>query len=181
MMTLIPLALSTRWVMTGLDRTVVSGMARTTGELVVFVAVVLAVRSGTDLWRMPFAQFTGDMVAAIIVGAALVRLGIPFAVRWNNAVISPLLVRHVTPYVGSTLLGIVLFNADILFLRLYRDAATVGLYASAYALLSFLLNIGGMYALTLIPALTRRAARSSASSCMCRRRERPCSRLYPSR
>jgi O-antigen/teichoic acid export membrane protein len=60
--------------------------------------------------------------------------------------------------VGSTLLGIVLFNADILFLRLYRDAATVRLYASAYALLSFLLNIGGMYALTLIPALTRLAA-----------------------
>jgi O-antigen/teichoic acid export membrane protein len=52
----------------------------------------------------------------------------------------------------------VLFNADVLFLRLYRDAATVGLYSSAYALLSFLLNIGGMYALTLIPALTRLAS-----------------------
>jgi O-antigen/teichoic acid export membrane protein len=158
MATLIPLALSTRWVMTGLDRTSTSGIARATGELVVFISVLLVVRSSTDLWRMPVAQFVGDMVAAIIVGAGLVRLGIRFAVRWNGAVITPLLVRHVTPYVGSTLLGIVLFNADILFLRLYRDAATVGLYSSAYALLSFLLNIGGMYALTLIPALTRLAS-----------------------
>jgi len=158
MATLIPLALSTRWVMTGLSRTATSGIARTTGELVVFISVLLAVRSSTDLWRMPIAQFTGDMVAAVVVGAALVRLGIPFAVRWNSAVIQPLLVRHITPYVGSTLLGIVLFNADVLFLRLYRDAATVGLYSSAYALLSFLINIGGMYALTLIPALTRLAS-----------------------
>lgn len=155
MLTLIPLALSVRWVMTGLDRTATSGIARAAGELVVLLVALVAVRSGADLWRMPVAQFTGDLVAAIIVGVGVVRLGIPFAVRWNYPVIKPLLVRHVTPYVGSTLLGIVLFNADVLFLRLYRDSTTVGLYSSAYALVAFLLNIGGMYALTLIPTMTR--------------------------
>ena len=49
MLTLVPLALSARWVMTGLDRTATSGIARATGELVAFVVVLLAVRNATDL------------------------------------------------------------------------------------------------------------------------------------
>ena len=157
-LTLVPMALSARWVLTGLDRTSMAGIARSLGELVVFLAVVLVVRGSADTWRIPVAQLLGDTVAATVVVIGLRRLSVPVGVSWHTDVIRPLIARHIAPYVGSTLLGIVLFNADILFLRLYRDAATVGLYASAYALVSFLLNIGGTYALTLLPALTRLAS-----------------------
>lgn len=157
-LTLVPLALSARWVLTGLDRAAAAGIARSVGELVVLVAVVLVVHGAIDIWRIPVAQLLGDTVAAFIVVLGLRRLRIPVGVRWNTAVISPLVVRHIAPYVGSTLFGIVLFNADVLFLRLFRDATTVGLYAAAYALVSFLLNIGGMYALSLLPSLTRLAS-----------------------
>jgi O-antigen/teichoic acid export membrane protein len=157
-LTLLPLALSARWVLTGLDRTSMAGIARSAGEAVAFLAVALAVRGAADTWRVPLAQLLGDTVAAIIVVFGLRQLRVPVGVAWNATVMSPLVVRHIAPYVGSTLLGIVLFNADVLFLRLFRDATTVGLYASAYALVSFLLNIGSMYALALLPALTRLAA-----------------------
>ncbi|HEY5547600.1 MAG TPA: oligosaccharide flippase family protein [Gemmatimonadaceae bacterium] len=157
-LTLVPLALSARWVLTGLDRTSMAGIARTVGELVAFLAVALALRGAADIWRVPLAQLLGDTVAAIIVVFGLRRLRVPVGVAWNSTIIGPLVVRHIAPYVGSTLLGIVVFNADVLFLRLFRDATTVGLYASAYAVVSFVLNIGGMYALTLMPALTRLAS-----------------------
>lgn len=157
-LTLVPLALSARWVLTGLDRTLAAGTARTGGELVAFLAIALVVRGSGDISRVPLAQLLGDTVAAIIVVLGLRRLRVPVGVAWNATVIRPLVVRHITPYVGSTLLGIVLFNADVIFLRLFRDATTVGLYASAYALVSFLLNVGGMYALSVLPALTRLAS-----------------------
>ena len=156
-LTLIPMALSARWALTGLDRTMTAGIARTAGELAVFVTVAMMVRGPMDQWRVPLAQLIGDTLAALIVLVGLRRLGIAVGLRWNGAIVQPLVVRHITPYVGSTLLGIVLFNADVIFLRIFRDATTVGLYASAYALVSFLLNIGGTYALTLLPSLTRLA------------------------
>lgn len=154
-LTLIPVALSARWVLTGLDRAFAAGLSRAVGELAVLIVVVLTVQGVTDIWRVPLAQFVGDLVATLVVISGLRRLRVPFAVKWNGAVIRPLVIRHIVPYVGSTLLGIVLFNADILFLRMFRDASAVGLYAAAYALLSFPINIGGTYALTLIPSLTR--------------------------
>jgi O-antigen/teichoic acid export membrane protein len=156
-LTLIPMALSARWALTGLDRTTSAGIARAAGELAVFMTIAILVHGPVDLWRVPLAQLIGDALAAIIVLVGLRRLGVAVGLRWNGAIVQPLVARHITPYVGSTLLGIVLFNADVIFLRIFRDATTVGLYASAYALVSFLLNIGGTYALTLLPSLTRLA------------------------
>jgi O-antigen/teichoic acid export membrane protein len=157
-LTLIPMALSARWALTGLDRSTTAGISRAAGELLVFTTIVIIVRGPLDLWRVPVAQLLGDLSAAIIVLVGLRRLGVAVGPRWNGTIVQPLVVRHITPYVGSTLLGIVLFNADVIFLRVFRDATTVGLYASAYALVSFVLNIGGTYTLTLLPALTRLAS-----------------------
>jgi len=161
-LTLVPMALSARWALTGLDRTTSAGIARVGGELAVFLSVAFVVRSSVDLWRVPLAQLIGDSLAAIIVLVGLRRLGVATGLRWNAAIVQPLIVPHIAPYVGSTLLGIVLFNADVIVLRMFRDATTVGLYAAAYALVSFLLNIGGTYTLTLLPSLTRLAVDPAA-------------------
>ncbi len=152
-LTLIPLALSARWVLTGLDRAGSSGIARGTGELVAFLLVLVAVHEARDLWRVPLFQLAGDLVATVIVAFGARRLGLPLSLRWRADVIRPV-IPHVTPYVASLLLGIVAFNAGILLLRVFRDAPTVGLYSAAYALVGFLLNIGGMYSLSLLPSLT---------------------------
>jgi O-antigen/teichoic acid export membrane protein len=52
-------------------------------------------------------------------------------------------------------LGIVIYNSDFLFLRVLRDATAVGYYAAAYTLVTFFLNVGAMYNLSLLPSLTR--------------------------
>ena len=153
-LTLVPLALGTRWVLTGVGTTRPVGVSRGFGELVVLLAVSAAVVDAGDLWRVPVSQLLGDTLAALLLLLALRRTGLGISVRWDVAAVRPL-VRHMTPYVGSALLGLAIFNSDLLFLRAFSDRATVGLYASAYALVSFLINVGATYSLSLIPALTR--------------------------
>ena len=153
---LVPLALGTRWVLISLGATRDVGFARAIGELVVLVAVTLAVVNGAEIWRVPVAQLLGDTVAVTLLLLALRRLGVHIRLRWDTGTIRPL-VRHVAPYVGSALLGLAIFNSDLIFLRAFTDRTIVGLYASAYALISFLINVGATYALSLIPSLTRTA------------------------
>jgi O-antigen/teichoic acid export membrane protein len=160
-LTLMPAALSVRWALIGLGRPRIAGVARAVGELVVLLSVLATVVNRDQLWRTPIAQFAGDTVAAALLLVVLGRVGYRLRIRWRGAVARALL-RNVVPYVGSTILGLALFNADLLFLRFFRDPATVGLYAAAYALVSFVINLGDMYALALIPSLSRRDDGGSA-------------------
>ena len=157
-----------------------SGLARTTGELVVLIFwVVLAVGAGTGScsracrWRNSPATHRHDDRRCWVGWLN------PFAVRFDGPVVATSSSASRT-IVGSTLLGVPSCAIRVVLLQegLYRDSATVGFCASAYALLSFLLNIGGMYALTLIPALTRLAKEPErrASRCRASRRGRRCSR-----
>jgi O-antigen/teichoic acid export membrane protein len=155
-LTLIPLALSTRWVVTGMGMSGIAGLSRAVGEAIVLIVVFLVVSNETDLWRVPVSQLLGDTAAALLLLTALHQYGVHASLRWDGGTVRPL-VRHVAPYVGSALLGLAIFNSDLLFLRAFADRATVGLYAAAYALVSFLINVGATYSLSLIPPLAQLA------------------------
>jgi O-antigen/teichoic acid export membrane protein len=60
-----------------------------------------------------------------------------------------------TPLVIHAILGLAIFNSDLIFLRALRDARTAGMYAAAYTLISFLLNLGVTYGSSILPALSR--------------------------
>jgi O-antigen/teichoic acid export membrane protein len=153
-LTLIPLALSTRWVLTGMGMTGVAGLSRAVGEAVVLIVVFLVVSNEADLWRVPVSQLIGDTAAALLLLGVLHEYDLHASLRWDAGTVRPL-VRHVAPYVGSALLGLAVFNSDLLFLRAFGDRATVGLYAAAYALVSFLINVAATYSLSLIPPLAQ--------------------------
>jgi O-antigen/teichoic acid export membrane protein len=65
------------------------------------------------------------------------------------------LLPRAAPLVAGALLGLVIYNADLISLRFFRDASTVGHYAAAYTLISFLSNLGVAYSMSLLPGLTR--------------------------
>jgi len=153
-LTLIPLALGTRWVLIGFQQAAPVAVVRAAGDLLALVIVLLTVRGMTDLRHMPLAQLTGDGMACVGFAWLLRRVGLRFGLGWRRAEIRRL-VRRAIPLVGSTVLGLVVFNADLFFLRLYRNAETVGLYAAAYTAISFLLNLGVTYSMSLLPSLTR--------------------------
>lgn len=119
------------------------------------VALVLALVRGPDhLLAVPLAQFAGDCLAALLLLLWLARHGFPIRPRLDWATARPVF-ASTWPLVSSALLGLVMFNADLILLRVFRDTATVGYYAAAYTLVSFLINLGGTYRHSLVPTLAR--------------------------
>jgi O-antigen/teichoic acid export membrane protein len=151
---LLPFALNTRWVHIGLQRTGAAGLARVLAEGLAALLIVATVRGPGDLARAPLAQLIGEAAAALL----LLRL-IPGRIAALRPAVQPdalrALARRSWPLVAHTLLGLMIFNSDFFFLRAFHDSATVGLYAVAYTLVSFFLNLGGSYELSLLPAVTR--------------------------
>ena len=153
-LTLLMVGGSTRWIHMGLERTRFVAFARATGEATMVLLVVLLVRGAGDLARVPIAQFIGDSIAMVLLLAALFRRGFRMPVRLRRAVVEPVF-RRAAPLVLSALLGLMIYNCDLILLRFFRDTASVGYYAAAYALISFMLNLGVSYSQSLMPTFTR--------------------------
>lgn len=156
-LTLIPVGASTRWILLGLERTRSVAVARALGEAVMVLLVFALVRGRDDLLVAPLAQFIGDALAAGVLLWWVARRGIRLAHTFDWGAVRPL-VGRASPLIASALLGLLIYNSDLIFLRFFRDRAAVGLYAAAYLLVSFISNMGTAYGLSLLPSLTRTAA-----------------------
>jgi O-antigen/teichoic acid export membrane protein len=151
---LAPMALSTRWVHLGLDHPGLVSMSRIASELLSALLIVVLVQGASDVTRVPFAQILGELLAAFLLMRALPTVSVTARRCFRPAVIRTLY-RRSWPLVLNALLGLVIFNSDSFFLRIYRDSATLGYYAAAYALVSFMLTVGRSYQMTLMPAVSR--------------------------
>jgi len=156
-LTLIVIGVDTRWIHLGLHSSRAVAIARTAGELSLFAIVLATVRSEGDLTRVPMAQVFGDVLTAAILFLVLRSMGFRVRPRLDWKTSRPVLARS-WPLVANVLLGLTIYNADLFFLRFLRDTATVGWYAAAYQLISFLINIASAYSLSLLPALTHLAS-----------------------
>lgn len=158
-LTLLPIAASTKWVHMGLENALPVGVWRVVGELLMLALVVGLVRDMGDLWIVPLAILAGDSLAATALYLKLRRDGYPFGLRWDPQTALPMF-KKAAPLMGQIITGLLLYNMDLIFLRVMRDSETVGYYAAAYMLISFLANLGMTYAMTLLPALARQGERS---------------------
>jgi len=143
-----------RWVLIGLERSAPVGWARTAGEVLTALIVIAMVRGAGDLGLVPLAQFGGDALGALILVVVLGRMGYALPVRVDWAEVRGAL-RDGRPLVLHATLALLSFNADLIILRFFRDLATVGQYAVAYTLVSYLANLGGAFAVSVLPALSR--------------------------
>lgn len=155
-LTLLGVAANTRWIHLGLEDAPRVAMARIAGESTMVLLVILLVRSAGDLARVPLAQFIGDLLAMSLLAIWLRRRGVPLPLRWDRAAAGPVL-RKAFPLVLHALLGLMIYNSDLIFLRAFWTPADVGQYVAAYTLISFLLNLGIAYSQSLLPTLTRLA------------------------
>lgn len=153
-LTLLAVGGSSRWVHVGLEKTRRVAVARALGELTMVGLLVLLVRGPSDVVRVPVAQFVGDALAAILLLWWLRRRGLRFRVGIDWSHVRPL-VGRASSLVLSALLGLMIYNSDLIFLRFFRDLSAVGYYAAAYTLIGFLVNLGIAYGLSLLPTLTR--------------------------
>ncbi len=146
-----------RWALIGLEKSGIVGAARALGEALTTVIVVLLVRHAGQLGTVPAAQVAGDAVAALLLLVALRRLGVALPIAVDQAEVKGAL-RDGWPLVLHAILAMLAFNADLVILRFFRDAATVGQYAVAYTLVSYFANLGSAFAVSALPALSRAEA-----------------------
>lgn len=154
---LAPMALSTRWVHLGLEHSGIVSISRIASELLTALLIVVMVRSAGDVVQVPLAQILGESLAAFLLMRALPSVTTTVREFFRPAIVLTLY-RRSWPLVLNALLGLVIFNSDFFFLRIYRNSATLGYYAAAYAVISFFLNVGRSYQMTLMPAVSRSLA-----------------------
>lgn len=161
---LLAAGLSTRWIHIGLEHAGSVAVARTVGELVALILIIILVRSAGDVGEVPLAQFVGAAITSLVMLVSLGRVGVRLPWRWAPSDAAPIFsrARHL---VGFTLLGLILFNFDLIFLRVKSGAEAAGYYAAAYTLISFAANLIVAFAHTVLPNLARlheeKAARNS--------------------
>lgn len=143
-----------KFVLVGLSRPGPVAWSRSAGELLYAALVFVFVRERHDVVWVPWAQALGDIAAAALMLVWLRRMGfkLPVELDWRAA--RPLLVRSF-PLVINILLGLLIFNSDLLVLKFFRGNATVGWYSASYQLISFLINMAWAYSHSLLPALTQ--------------------------
>jgi O-antigen/teichoic acid export membrane protein len=149
---LVFVALNARFVYLMRHRAGPAAASRLIAELASAAVIVLLVRGPDDVGKVPLGFIVGEGMAALLLLAGLggVRLfrsfDRAFALRTT---------RQASPLVLSSLLGLVVFNLDLIMLRFLRDAESAGYYAAAYALIGLLMNVGIAFYLNLIPGLSR--------------------------
>lgn len=161
---LIPVALDLRWVLIGLELSGPVGWARVVGEATTLVGVVWLVDDIDQLGTAMLCYVAGVVVSTTLLWLALRRRGTPATIAWRPRLAVPLLKRGL-PVAGQFLLGLMIFNADLLLLRLMRGSESTGLYAAAYAPLAFAVNVGYAFAYSVLPVLVaERAGERDASA-----------------
>jgi O-antigen/teichoic acid export membrane protein len=150
-------ASSPKFVLMGLSRPGPVAAARVAGEALYALLVWSLVRERLDLVWVPWAQAAGDVLASLWMLVALSRAGSPMPVELDWRAAKPLLARSF-PLVLNILLGLLIYNSDLLVLRHWRDTTTVGWYSASYQLISFLINMAWAYSHSLLPSLTEARA-----------------------
>ena len=155
-LTLLAVGPSPKWVHLGLGNPRPVALGRTLGEATFLLLVLLTVRErGPDVAAVPGAQLAGDAVGVLCMLLLLQRRrGAPLAFRLDWARVRPVFARS-WPLVANSLLGLTIYNSDLLFLRFFEGRETVGLYAAGYQLISFLQNIGAAFSMSLLPLMAR--------------------------
>jgi O-antigen/teichoic acid export membrane protein len=146
-----------RFVLLGLSKPAPVAVARTLGEAVYLALVLALVAAADDIAAVPVAQAAGDVAAVLTMALWLKRLGVALPVRVAWSEVKPVLARSL-PLVAHVMLGLLIYNSDLIVLRIFRDSATVGWYAAAYQPISFLINMSWAYGFSLLPSLTQARA-----------------------
>lgn len=152
-LTLVGVALSARWLSVGLDRGLPVAVSKIVFGLLTIGMIVWLVSGPDDVARVPVAFASADLIGALLLSLWLIALGVrPGRFRADLARSAW---RASGPLLGTVVLGLLIFNADFILLRVFRGREDVGYYLAAYALISFLGQLGNVARLSLIPTLSR--------------------------
>lgn len=152
-LSLLGIALGARWALLGLGLHRVAALATLGGQLLTAILLVILVHGPGDVARVPQAQLAGELLLAALVLGALTRGRGPVRVAMEQSVVRPLVPRG-GALALSALLGLLIYNVSFLFLRAVQGPAAVGYFNAAATLITFFLNLGTAYSMSLLPTLS---------------------------
>ena len=117
-------ALSARWVYLGLQQPRPVARSRIAGDVVTAAVTLALVRGPRDVLGVPVAAVVGGLAAALWLVRGLPALGVRFG-RVSDAAPVAALVRRGRRLVLFTLLGLVLYNIDLLMLRVLGGTSSL--------------------------------------------------------
>lgn len=153
-LTLLPVGLGVRWIFFGMEKMGPVAIARTLGELLRLLLVVILVTGSDTVAQVPLAQFIGELLAALLLMRWARRFGFRFSWRIDWQQILPVFHRA-RSLMLTALMGLVIYNSDLVILRVFREVEEIGFYLAAYTLIILLANLGNAYSFSLLPTMSR--------------------------
>jgi O-antigen/teichoic acid export membrane protein len=151
---LFPSSLSTIWVFLGLERMKIVALVTVIFHLCLTVFIVMSVRDGDDVLRVPFIQFVCDIIITIILMTVYVRqfgiiklqINLPF---WKK------LIGQSLPIGLSQIFGTINFNLDVIMIGFLMEEKFVGWYCAGFKIIVFLVTFIISYQLALYPVISK--------------------------
>ncbi len=153
------LAIDTSWVYKGLERSRPAALALIFGQTLYVGALWLVVRGSTDVTRVPLAQFSGEMGAALLLAIPLFRKG-GIKPSWREGWE---IFRGSWSLALTRLLRTVIFTFDVVLLGLLLGERSVGLYTAPYRICFLLLSIATVIQISYLPSISSGATQNSQS------------------
>jgi len=145
------LAVDPTWVLKGLERPLMAGVALVLGQCLYAAGVLVVVRGPADVTWVPVVQFVGEIAAALIVCLLVVRPARP-----RFALADGLQVMRSSGYLGlARVFRVVAITADVVLLGVLATDRQVGLYSAAYRLTFLLLSIAASVTAAYLPSFAR--------------------------
>jgi len=143
-----------KWVHVGLGRNGLVAVSRLLAELVKVGFIIAFVHDASDILLVPLAQVVGDGLGTLLLLSALQRQGLRLRLRVDRDIVRAVF-THARPLVVTSLLSMLIYNSDVVMLRIFRGRVDVGLYLVAYTLINFLGATGNIVTISLLPTLRR--------------------------
>lgn len=148
---LLPLALDSIWVYRGLARNRRAGFSMVLSQAVYVSALLVVVRSPTDVFWVPLALVLGEMVAVSYLALPLLR-NWAGEIHWQRAWD---VLRSSGFLVSSGLLGALIRTTDIVLIALLLGEAHAGVYSAAYRVCFLVMALANSLHWTYVPRLAQ--------------------------
>jgi len=162
-LTLLPMAVSTRWVHLGLENARAVSASRFAIEGIRVSLLLAFVHGPTDLYIVPVVQFAGEVAGTLLLFVALRMRGVTLRFQIDAGLVAAI-VRRGAPLLVTNLLSLVVYNVDVVLLRVFRGSTEVGFYLAAYTLINFLGVLGNTATLSILPTFSRLRASADRGS-----------------
>lgn len=153
-LTIFSLAISVEWVGQGLEQFRLVAAAQIVTSAVLFVAVILTVKSSQQLLYVPLWTASAQVVGALLVLAGLARRDLLHVPRTDFRS-WPRVMRQSLPLGLSVAMITILHYVNTIVLQLLRGSEEVGFFSAALRLWEILSAVPGLVSTVFLPRIAR--------------------------